>query len=151
VQTIRNAALATLVTASLALTPGFAMAKDHGHKHHKHHRDDEVVLCEWRDYDYNHFEPGHGRYDPARYYRWDDHEYNERRLGPHDRIYRGSDDHYYCRRGDGTTGLIVGGIAGGVLGNLIAPEDSKTLGTLLGAGAGALVGHAIDRNNVVCR
>jgi hypothetical protein len=34
---------------------------------------------------------------------------------------------------------------------VIAPEDSKTLGTILGAGAGALIGRTIDRNNVTCR
>ena len=38
-------------------------------------------------------------------------------LSRNDRIYRGSDNRYYCRRDDGTTGLIVGGIGGGVLGN----------------------------------
>jgi uncharacterized protein YcfJ len=74
-----------------------------------------------------------------------------RRLGRNDVIYRGSDNRYYCRRDDGTTGLIVGGITGGVLGNIITPGGSKTLGTILGAGAGALVGRAIDDGNVVCR
>src|SRR5262245_36786687 len=33
VQLIRNAALSTLVAASVALSPGLATAKDHGHKH----------------------------------------------------------------------------------------------------------------------
>ena len=68
-----------------------------------------------------------------------------------DRIYRGSDDRYYCKRDDGTTGLIVGGIAGGVLGNVIAPGGWKTLGTIIGAGGGALLGRAIDDGDVVCR
>jgi uncharacterized protein YcfJ len=72
-------------------------------------------------------------------------------LGRNDRIYRGSDDRYYCRRDDGTTGLIIGGVAGGVLGNIIAPGSSKTIGTLIGAGAGALIGRAIDDRDVVCR
>ena len=48
----------------------------------------------------------------------DDRRYRSYRLGRIDRIYRGSDNRYYCRRDDGTTGLIVGGIAGGLLGNL---------------------------------
>ncbi len=73
------------------------------------------------------------------------------RIGDNDYIYRDNDGRYYCKRPDGTTGLIVGGLAGGVLGNVIAPGGSKTLGTLLGAGAGALAGRAIDRNNVKCR
>lgn len=84
------------------------------------------------------------------YYR-DDARYHERVLRRGDRVYVGQDGRYYCRRNDGTTGLIVGGIAGGVLGNIIAPGGSKTLGTLLGAGAGAAAGTAIDRNNVRCR
>lgn len=80
--------------------------------------------------------------------------YRERRLGKNDRVYRGRDGRYYCRRSDGTTGLIVGGIAGGALGNVIAPGDSKTLGTVLGAIGGAVAGRAIDRggnNDVRCR
>ena len=92
-----------------------------------------------------------GYWDAARYYKRDDRRYRPRRLGRNDRIYRGSDYRYYCRRDDGTTGLIVGGMAGGVLGNVIAPGGSKTLGTILGAGAGALIGRAIDDGDVVCR
>lgn len=72
-------------------------------------------------------------------------------MSRNDRIYRGSDNRYYCRRDDGTTGLIVGGIVGGVLGTIIAPGESKVLSTIIGAGAGALIGRAIDDGDVVCR
>lgn len=72
------------------------------------------------------------------------------RMSENDRIYRGNDGRYYCKRDDGTEGTIIGGLAGGVLGNIIAPGGSKTLGTILGAGAGALGGRAIDRNSVEC-
>ena len=34
--------------------------------------------------------------------------HSQRRLGYNDRIYRGQNGSYYCRRNDGTTGLIVG-------------------------------------------
>lgn len=101
-------------------------------------------------YDYNRPDPAYGGYDAARYYR-DDRRYRERRLSNNDRIYRGQDGRYYCRRPDGTTGLIVGGLAGGVLGNVIAPGGSNTLGTILGAAGGAVAGRAIDRNNARCR
>lgn len=85
------------------------------------------------------------------YYR-DGSNYRERKLGNNDKIYRGRDGRYYCERSDGTTGLIVGGLAGGVLGNVIAPGGSKTLGSVLGAIGGAVAGRAIDRNNEVrCR
>ncbi|WP_371710903.1 glycine zipper 2TM domain-containing protein [Novosphingobium sp. BW1] len=73
------------------------------------------------------------------------------RLGDNDRIYRARDGHYYCKRKDGTEGAIIGGLAGGVLGNLIAPDGSKTLGTLLGAGGGALAGREISRDDIQCR
>lgn len=89
-------------------------------------------------------------YYAERYYK-DDPRYQERRLGRNDTIYEGGDGRYYCKRADGTTGLIVGGIAGGALGNLIAPGGSKTLGTLLGAAGGAAAGAAIDAKKVRCR
>lgn len=107
---------------------------------------------EWRTYrryDYNRPDAS-GRYDASRYYR-EDSRYRERRLSRRDRVYRGTDGRYYCRRSDGTTGLIVGAIAGGVFGNAIAPGDSQTLGTLLGAGAGAVIGQQIDRGDARCR
>lgn len=101
-------------------------------------------------FDYNRPDPSYGGYDAGRYYR-DDRRYRERRLSRNDRVYRGQDGRYYCRRNDGTTGLIVGGLAGGVLGNIISPGGSDTLGTILGAAGGAVAGRAIDRNGVRCR
>ena len=87
-------------------------------------------------------------YDAAQYYRPGQ---SERVLGSDDRVYRGSDGRYYCRRNDGTTGLIVGGAAGGILGNAIAPRGSRTLGSILGIVGGAALGGSIDRNRVSCR
>ena len=89
-------------------------------------------------------------WDASKHYRHDERRYRARRLGRNDRIYRGSDNRYYCKRDDGTTGLIVGGVTGGVLGNVIAPGGSKTIGTIIGAGAGALIGRAIDDGDIVC-
>jgi hypothetical protein len=100
-------------------------------------------------YDYNNPDPSYGGYYADHYYRTD-RRYREHRLSDNDRVYRGQNGQYYCRRSDGTTGLIVGGIAGGVLGNIIAPGDSKTLGTVLGAIGGAAVGAAAD-SGVHCR
>lgn len=104
----------------------------------------------YRNYDYNRPDPSYNGYDASRYYR-DDRSYRERQLSRNDRIYRGQDGRYYCRRSDGTTGLIVGGLAGGVLGNVIAPGGSETLGTILGAAAGAVIGREVDRGNARCR
>ncbi len=87
-----------------------------------------------------------GNYDPAQYYR-NDSRYQERVLGPDERVYRGRNGQYYCKRNDGTTGLIVGGIAGATLGNVIDGGHSRAAGTLLGAVLGAVAGSAIDRNS----
>ena len=91
-------------------------------------------------------------YDAARDYRAGG-QYQERVLASDDRVYRGTDGRYYCRRGDGTTGLIVGGAAGGILGNVIDGGRSRTVGTLLGAALGGLAGRGIDRNQqeIRCR
>ena len=101
-------------------------------------------------YDYDRPDPAYGGYYADRYY-VDDARYRERRLSRNDRVYAGQDGRYYCRRSDGTTGLIVGAAAGGILGNVIAGGGSRTLGTLLGAAGGAAAGASIDRNNVRCR
>jgi len=65
-------------------------------------------------------------------------------------IYHGDDGRYYCHRSDGTTGLIVGAVAGGVIGNQLARGRSAALGTVLGVAGGALIGQAIDRDRVYC-
>jgi hypothetical protein len=90
-------------------------------------------------------------YDAARDYR-EDARYQERRLSAEDEVYRGSDGRYYCKRGDGTTGLVIGGAAGGLLGNVIDGGRHRTAGTLIGGALGALTGRAIDQNSDVrCR
>jgi hypothetical protein len=101
----------------------------------------------YRNDDYSRYETD---YDAARYYR-DDPRYRERVLSADDEVYRGSDGRYYCRRSDGTTGLIVGGAAGGVLGNVIDGGRQRTAGTLIGGALGALLGREVERNEVRCR
>ena len=141
-------ALAATVLPSVAFADPPAWAPAHGRRDHDRGND------RWREgnrFDYNRPDPRYGRiYDPSRYYR-DGRYYKERRLTRADRIYRGNDGRYYCRRSDGTTGLIIGALAGGLLGNSIANGGSNTLGTLLGAGGGALLGRSIDRGDARCR
>ncbi|MBX3593250.1 glycine zipper 2TM domain-containing protein [Sphingomonas sp.] len=103
--------------------------------------------------EYGYGRPGYassGYWDASRYYRSGD-RYGDRTLGRDDSVYVGSDGRYYCKRSDGTTGLIIGGIAGGVLGNIIAPGGSKTLGTIIGAAGGAAIGASVDKGDVRCR
>lgn len=132
-------AMATM-TAPMAL-PAPAMAQD-WHHDNDHHGNDR--------HGNNHgghgWQGGHQGWDPANSYHSGN--YRERRMGRNDQVYRGHDGRYYCRRSDGTTGLVIGALGGGVAGNLLG---GGTLGTLLGAGGGALLGRSIDRGNVKCR
>ena len=92
-----------------------------------------------------------GAYYADDYYR-DGRYYRTRALSRNDRIYRGRDGRYYCRRNDGTTGLIIGAGIGALIGNSIDDGRSSLLGTLIGAGAGAAIGREIDRGaRVSCR
>lgn len=59
--------------------------------------------------------------------------------------WRGRDGRTYCRKSNGTTGLIVGGVAGALAGRAIDTRGDRTVGTLVGAGAGALLGREVDR------
>jgi hypothetical protein len=157
---IKFATAAMLLAANLAVLPAPAMAAAQGRRDRyedkwdrredrRDRREDRRDRREDRwDRREDRWDARDNSWDPARHYRRD---VRARRLGRHDRIYRGSDNRYYCKRDDGTTGLIVGGIAGGVLGHVIAPRGSKTLGTIIGAGGGALLGRAVDDGDIVCR
>jgi len=92
---------------------------------------------------------GYDRHDGYRSYdrgyrndRYEDRGYNYR-----NRNYRYN---YRCRRSDGTTGTILGAIAGGLLGNSIAGRGDRTAGTVIGGAAGALAGRAIDKSDSRC-
>jgi len=90
-------------------------------------------------------------YDARRYYR-EGPQYSERRLSDADEVYRGSDGRYYCKRSDGTTGLIVGGAVGGVLGNVVDGGRNRVAGTLIGGALGALLGRSVEQNSDIrCR
>ncbi len=66
---------------------------------------------------------------------------------PTTRSYRGSDGRYYCKRNDGTTGLIVGAAGGAILGNVIDGGRNRTAGTLIGGALGAILGQQVDKNS----
>jgi len=81
------------------------------------------------------------------------HQRYDRFRGHHNRhrtqAWRGRDGRYYCRRSNGSTGLVVGALAGGLLGRTIDTRGDRTLGTVAGGVGGALLGREIDRGN--CR
>ncbi|WP_340264298.1 glycine zipper 2TM domain-containing protein [Sphingobium mellinum] len=58
--------------------------------------------------------------------------------------WRGRDGREYCRKSDGTTGLIVGGVGGALVGRAIDTRGDRATGTILGAAGGALLGKEID-------
>lgn len=97
--------------------------------HHRDRRDRR-----WRDRDWD-----------------DDRRWEGRRLSRRDRVWRGRDGRYYCRRDDGTTGLVIGAGVGALLGREIDRRGDRTLGTVLGAVGGGLLGREIDRGEVRCR
>jgi hypothetical protein len=59
------------------------------------------------------------------------------------RVWRGRDGRTYCRKKDGTTGLIIGAAAGALLGREVDTRGERTTGTILGAAAGALLGKKV--------
>ena len=64
----------------------------------------------------------------------------------HGKTWRGSDGRLYCRKPNGTTGLIVGGAAGALVGRELDGGRSRATGTVLGAAVGALLGRHVQRN-----
>jgi hypothetical protein len=58
--------------------------------------------------------------------------------------WRGRDGRTYCRKSNGTTGLIVGGVGGALVGRAIDTRGDRATGTILGAAGGALLGKEID-------
>lgn len=86
----------------------------------------------------------HGKYRQYQNSRTYDNGYNNPyRSRNRTSYYRG------CDKGNG--GLAVGAIAGGLAGHEIAGRGDRTLGTIIGAGVGAIAGRAIDKSNDPCR
>jgi hypothetical protein len=87
------------------------------------------------------------RYRDRDYYDDDD----GRRLGRRDRVWRDRQGRYRCRRDDGTVGLVIGAGVGALLGRTVDTRGDRTLGTILGAVGGGLLGREIDRGDLRCR
>ena len=149
---------AALVAATVTTVP--AVAQQYGANDAQNQREYQRARARWRqdmrdwrnyrNYDYNRLPPGEHAYYADQYYR-DGRYYQPRQLTSDDRVYRGRNNRYYCRRSDGTTGLIIGAGAGALLGSAIAGGDSRLLGAVLGAAGGAAVGTSIDRGRITCR
>lgn len=138
---MRNVMIA--LTAASALVPAVMPSAADAQQWRRYNHNWNQV----RNYDYNRYEPGYNAYYPERYYR----PGRVYTLQRGDRIYRGHDGRYYCRRSDGTTGLIIGGAIGALLGNQLRIGGSETLSTILGGAAGAAIGQRVARGKLRCR
>lgn len=67
------------------------------------------------------------------------------------RYWKGNDGRYYCKRGNGTVGLLVGAALGALLGRAVDTRGERVTGTVLGAAAGALIGNEIAQGPTRCR
>ena len=118
------------------------------HKRQRGHRHDRDR--DYRDYrDYR----GGGDYRGVQsrpYYMGYDRGYGQP-VRANTRVWRGNDGRYYCKRDNGTTGLLVGAGVGALLGHEVAGQGGdRTLGAILGGAAGALLGRSIDRSQTRC-
>ena len=124
---IRNSALALAAAGMTVSIP--AAARDHGH----HSRYEQS----YRDrYGYD-----------TRYY---GRNYNSQSYYRGAQTWRGNDGRYYCRKSDGTTGLIIGAAAGALLGRAVDGGYNHTTGTVLGGVVGALLGKSVAQKST-CR
>ncbi|MCY1671135.1 glycine zipper 2TM domain-containing protein [Novosphingobium sp. SL115] len=141
VATAAPAAAAVLPQAHVATSVNVATASLEGEswEHGRDRRD-------WRNDRY------YGRGNDRGYYRGNGRGYYDDRGYRNASTWRGNDGRYYCRRSDGTTGLLIGGAAGALIGREVAGHrGDRTLGAILGAGAGALLGREVDRGGSRCR
>ncbi|KMS50915.1 membrane protein [Novosphingobium barchaimii LL02] len=74
-----------------------------------------------------------------------------RRIDRNSHVWRGNDGRYYCKRDNGTTGLIIGAGVGALAGNQIAGNGDRTIGTILGGVLGGALGREIDKGDIQCR
>ncbi|MEO5707557.1 MAG: glycine zipper 2TM domain-containing protein [Alteraurantiacibacter sp.] len=120
-------AAAVAVTAVPAAADPPRWAPAHGHRDRHDDRNDRRVYDD------------RGRYTEPR------------RVSRGDSVWRGNDGRYYCRRDNGTTGLIIGAAGGALIGREVDSQGSRTVGTVLGAAIGGLLGREIDRGGARCR
>lgn len=96
--------------------------------------------------------PAHGRrhHEAQRYQNYQQQrDYNHTDKGV--AYWQGDNGQYYCRRSNGTTGLLVGGALGALLGREVDRRGDRATGTILGAAAGALLGREVERGRTRCR
>src|SRR6476469_10488815 len=142
---IKNAALAlALPGLVVAAAPAFAAPASHSAAY--------AHSAVWADQNADHGRGRHRGYERSndRYYGGGNYaqSYNGYNTynGYNGQTWRGNDGRYYCKRSNGTTGLLIGGAAGALLGREIAGRNGdRTLGAILGAAGGALLGREVTK------
>ena len=129
-----GAVAAMAVTTLIPAAPAFAHDRGHGDDGYYQDRGYGDGYYDRRGYRGARYDRRGGQYD-ARYdnggtYRDQSYRYRDQRCGK------------------GTTGLIVGAVAGGLLGrSIVGYRGDRTAGAIVGAGVGALAGRAIDKSD----
>jgi glycine zipper 2TM protein len=144
---VRNFVIASVMVATATVgLPSRAVAHDGERGWHQRGNDDG-------DYDDEDEGDNGGRYYRERGYYQDrgyyqgrgyDQDYGQPYYGNNRSYYGYSQPRYRCRT-KGTTGLIVGGAAGALLGRGITRD--RTTGAILGGAVGALLGRQVARSN----
>ena len=139
-----------LILATAAAAAALTAAAPASAEHNRWSNDYSYERAGYRDYDRGGY--GRGGYDRG-YDEYDNYgRYREpRRISRGDRVWRGNDGRYYCRRDNGTTGLIIGAAGGALLGRAVDSHGERTTGTILGAVLGGLLGKSIDQSDARCR
>ena len=138
---IASAAAMLAIPAAPALADPPPWAPAHGYRDkHDNYRGDYYRTSDRRDY-----RTSRRVYDDRGYY------VEPRRVSRGDQVWRGNDGRYYCKRDNGTTGLIIGAAGGALLGRAIDNRGDRTVGTILGAAIGGLLGREIDKGDAYCR
>lgn len=133
-KTLLRHAVFALAVAGLAVPALPAAAHDHGRSGNERSWQESRDHLDRYGYD-------------TRFYGRDYHSQPDDR---NDRAWRASDDRQYCRRNDGTTGLVVGAAAGALTGRSIDTRGDRTPGTLIGGLLGALFGRSVTQTTT-CR
>ena len=128
---ISIAAASLIVPAGAVLADPPAHAKAYGHDKQKHKN--------------KHKNKHKSRYDDRGRY------FEPRRLSNDDRIWRGDDGRYYCRRDNGTPGLLVGGSVDNMVDRRYRDGRERTVGSILEATGSVLFGREINRGGLKCR
>ena len=132
---ISIAAASLIVPAGAVLADPPAHAKAYGHDKQKHKNKHKNKHRDQHDSRYD---------DRGRYF-------EPRRLSNDDRIWRGDDGRYYCRRDNGTPGLLVGGSVDNMVDRRYRDGRERTVGSILEATGSVLFGREINRGGLKCR